>query len=138
MRVFLRKLWSTIKDLRLHSCLRWNMKLFSTQCQGIRPHLAARGKSHGFPRVASRTWDICSRDGGDVPSKVVYVQQHQDSSLLARDSIGLSSRPVSATGPLSIGVGGRRSLFTCHRILGFLSIFKRSQPSSNFVTSISQ
>ena len=94
----MRKLWSTIKDLRLHSCLRWNMKLFSTQRQVIRPHLVARGNSHGFSRVAWRTWDICSRDGGDGPSKVVYVQQHQDSSLLATDSTGFSSRTVSATG----------------------------------------
>ena len=72
------------------------MKLFSTQCQGVRPHLAARGKSHGFSRDASGTWDIISCDGGDGPSKVVYVQQHTDSSLLARDSLGFSSRHVSA------------------------------------------
>ena len=72
------------------------MKLFSMQCQGIRPHLAARGKSYGFSRVASGSWDIFSRDGGDGPSKVVYVQQHLDSSLIARDSLGFSSRHVSA------------------------------------------
>ena len=79
------------------------MKFFSTQCQGIRPQLEARGKSHGFSRVASGTWDIFSRDGGDGPSKVMSVQQHQDSSLLARDRLGYSSRQGSAIGSIFKG-----------------------------------
>ena len=85
------------------------MKFFSTQCQGIRPHLAARGKSHGFSRVASKTWDIFLCDGGDGPSKVGCVQQYQDSSLLARDILGFSSRHGSAIG--SLGNGSWRPKF---------------------------
>ena len=68
------------------------------QCQEIRPHLAERGKSHGFSRVASGTWDVLSCDGGDGVSKVVYVQRHQDSCQLARESLGFSSRHGSAIG----------------------------------------
>ena len=79
------------------------MKFFSMQCQGMRPHLAARGKSHGFSRVASGNWDIFSRDGRDGPSKIECVQQHQDSSLLARDRFGFSSRHGSAIGSLIKG-----------------------------------
>ena len=94
------------------------MKFFSMQWQGIRPHLAARGKSHGFSRVASGTLDIFSRDGGDGPSKVVCAHQRQDSSLLERDRLEFSSRHGIALGSLVKGVGGPRSLSTCHRDIG--------------------
>ena len=42
--------------------------------QGIGPHLVARGKSHGFSRVAAGTWGILSSYGGDVHSKLEFVQ----------------------------------------------------------------
>ena len=42
--------------------------------RGIGPHLAARVKSHGFPRVVAGTWGIFSSDGGDVQSKLEFVQ----------------------------------------------------------------
>ena len=42
--------------------------------QGIGPHLAARGKSHGFSPVAAGTWGIFSCYGGDVHSKLEFVQ----------------------------------------------------------------
>ena len=79
------------------------MEFFSTQWQGIWPHLVARGKSHGFSQVASGTWDIFSLDGRDGPSNIMCVQQHQDSSLLARDRLGFSSRHGSAIGSLVKG-----------------------------------
>ena len=94
----MRTLWSSIKELRLNSCFSWNMELFCTQCQGIRPHVASRQKSHGFSRVASGTWDIFSDNGRDSASKFVYVQRHQDSCLLVWDSLGFSSRHGTAIG----------------------------------------
>ena len=101
MRIFLWKLWSSIKKLKApfpfeleHEIFLYAMPLES---------LAGRGKSHGFSRVASGTWDIFSRDGRDGLSKVVCVQQHQDSSLLARDRLGFSSRNRSAIGSLVKG-----------------------------------
>ena len=36
-------------------CLIGKMQLLSMQCRAIGPHLVARGKSHGFSRVAAGT-----------------------------------------------------------------------------------
>ena len=44
------------------------------QCRGIGPHLVARGKSHGFSRVATGTWGIFSSYDGDAHSKREFVQ----------------------------------------------------------------
>ena len=41
---------------------------------GIRPHLAARGKSHGFAQVAAVTWGIFSSYARDVHSKLEFGQ----------------------------------------------------------------
>ena len=50
-----------------------NTELLSKQCRGIGPHLAARGKSHGFSRVAAGTWGIFSSYDGDAHSKREFV-----------------------------------------------------------------
>ena len=55
-------------------CLIGKTQLLWTQCRGIGPHLVARGKSHGFSRVAAGTWAIFSSYGGDVHSKLEFVQ----------------------------------------------------------------
>ena len=55
-------------------CLILKTQLLWTQCRGIGPQLAARGKSHGFFRVAAGTWGIFSSYGGDVHSKLDFVQ----------------------------------------------------------------
>ena len=52
----------------------------------------ASGKSNGFCRVAAGTWDIFSSYGGDGHSKLMFVQQRQDSCLLMRDTSVMSSR----------------------------------------------
>ena len=41
--------------------------------QGNRPQLVARGKSHGFSRVAAGTWGIFSSYAGDAHSKREFV-----------------------------------------------------------------
>ena len=43
------------------------------QFRGIGPHLVARGKSHGFSRVAAGTWGISSSYDGDAHFKPVFV-----------------------------------------------------------------
>ena len=55
---------------RLLTCLIGKTQLLRTQCGGIGPHLAGRGTSHGFSRVAAGTWCIFSSYGGDVLSKL--------------------------------------------------------------------
>ena len=52
----------------------WENAIALAQCRGIGLHLAARGKSHGFSRVAGGRWGIFSIYGGDVLSKLEFVQ----------------------------------------------------------------
>ena len=54
-------------------CLIGKTQLLWTQCRGIGPNLAGRGKSHGFSRVAAGTWGIFSSYSGDVHSKLEFV-----------------------------------------------------------------
>ena len=54
-------------------CLIAKTQLLRMQCRGIGPHLAGRGKSHGFSRVAAGTWGIFSSYDGDAHSKGEFV-----------------------------------------------------------------
>ena len=63
-------------------------ELLSMKCRGIRPHPAARGKSHEFSRVAAGTWCIFSSYGGDGHLKFGFLQQRQDSCLVKTDTSG--------------------------------------------------
>ena len=53
--------------------LDWENAIALHAMQGILPHLVARGKSHGFPRVAAGTWGIFSSYHGDAHSKREFV-----------------------------------------------------------------
>ena len=110
-----------------------NTELLCMHCRGIGPHLTARGKAYGFPRVPVGTWNIYSSYCGDGPSKLLFVPRHQDSCLVIRNTSGISSRLGRAIqmllkvrqetqGPFKVPTG----------ILGFLYIFKRSRASSPF------
>ena len=48
-------------------------QLLCMQCSGIRPHLVARGKSHGFSLVAAGSWVIFSSYDRDAHSKPEFV-----------------------------------------------------------------
>ena len=50
-------------------CLIGKTQLLCMQCRGIGPHLVARGKSHGFSRVAAGTCGTFSSYDGDAHSK---------------------------------------------------------------------
>ena len=56
-------------------CLIGNTELLSTQCRGIGPHLAARGKSHEFSRFAAGTCCIFANYDGDGHLKFGFVLQ---------------------------------------------------------------
>ena len=60
--------------------------------RGIRPDLEGRGKSNHFSQVVAGTWVIFSECDGDGASRLMYVQRHQDSYILVRDTSGFSSR----------------------------------------------
>ena len=103
------------------------------QCRRIELHLAVRGKSHGTSRVVGGSWGIFSSYSGDGPSKLVFVQQLQDSCLVTRDTSGISWRLGRARGTLlEVGHETQGPFPVSTVILGFLSIFKRSQASSPF------
>ena len=54
-------------------CLIGKMQLLCMECRGIGPHLVARGKSHGFSRVAAGNCVIFSSYDGDAHSKREFV-----------------------------------------------------------------
>ena len=65
-----------------------NMELLIMKCIGIGPHLAVRGKSLEFSRVAAGTWCIFSSYDGDGHLKLGFVQRRQDSRLVMTDTLG--------------------------------------------------
>ena len=54
-------------------CLIGKTQLLCMQCRGMGPHLVARGKTHGFFRVAAGTCGIFSSYDGDALSKREFV-----------------------------------------------------------------
>ena len=70
----------------LLTCLIGITQLLWPQCRWFGPLLAARGKSHGFSRVAAGIWGIFSSYSGDVHSKLEFVQWSQDTCLGMRDN----------------------------------------------------
>ena len=116
-------------------CLIGNTVLLHTQCRGIGPHLAARGKSHRFSRVAAVIWGMFSSYDRDDPSKLVLVQQHQDSCLVTRDISGISWRLGRAIRTLiEVRRETQCAFLVATVILGFLSIFNNSHASLPFET----
>ena len=102
-------------------------QLLCVQCRELGPHLVARGKSHGFWRVAAGSWVIFSCYGMDVHSKLKFVQRSQHTCLGTRDT----SRMQTTLGrticmPLEIKKEVRPPFLVGTVILGFLSIFKKS------------
>ena len=73
--VMLGTLWSSIKQIEALYVFDWEnaIALHAMQCRGIGPHLVARGKSHGYSRVAAGRWVIYSSYDGDAHSKREFV-----------------------------------------------------------------
>ena len=119
----------------LLTSLMGNMELLCMQCSGVGPHLAARGKSHGFSRVAAGTWCPFLSYGGDDHSKLLFVLLRQNSFLVTRETSGISTRFGGAIRMLlKVRPETECSLLVPTVILGFLSIFNKSQASSPFET----
>ena len=103
------------------------------QCKGIGPHLETRGKSHRFSQVVAGTSTIFSSYSMDDPSKLVFVQQRQDSCLVTRDTSGISKRLGRAIWTfLEVRPEMECPFLVAAVIFGFLSIFKESQASLPF------
>ena len=79
------------------------------------------------------TWATFSIYDGIGTSRLKFVQQSQDSCLFARDTSGFSSRLGREIGtPLQVRRKTQGPFPVATEILGFLSIFKKSQSSSPF------
>ena len=72
--VFLGILFSSIRKIGVPYVCDWEHGTLQQEMQGNRPHLAPRGMSHEFSRVVAGTWGIFSSYGGDVHSKLEFVQ----------------------------------------------------------------
>ena len=94
---------------------------------------SSHGEGSHFSRVAAGTWGIFWSYSGDGPSKLVFVQRCQDSCLVMTDTSGISSRLGRATGTLlEVRRETHGPIPVATGILGFLSIFKRTQGSPTF------
>ena len=88
MTVFLGILFSSIREIEVPYVFDWEHGTPQHEMQGIGPHIAARGKSHEFSRVAAVTGSIFSSYGGDGPLKLGFVRRSQDSILVIPDTSG--------------------------------------------------
>ena len=131
--MFLGSLWGSSKHIKSPYVFDGEHGITLHAMQGNRASFHGRGKFHGFSRVAAGTWNILSSYGGDDPSKIVFVQGHQDSCLVTRDTSGVSSRLGWAIWMLlEVRWETQSACLVATMILGFLSIFKKSQASSPF------
>ena len=79
------------------------------------------------------TWGTFSSYDRDGHSKLVFVQRRQDSCVVMRENSEISTRLDRATGMLlELRQKTEGPLLVSTVILGFLSIFKKSQASSAF------
>ena len=110
-----------------------NTEFLCMQCMGIGPHLSAMGKSHCFSQFVAGTLGIFSSYDGDGPSKLVFVQQRQDTCLVVRATLGFSLNIGREIGtPLEVRQETQGPFTVATGILGFLSILKRRLALSPF------
>ena len=84
------------------------------------------------------TWGILSSYCLDGHSKLVFVQQRQDSCLVVRETLGISPRLGRAIrNRLELRRENQGHFLLATVILGCLSIFKKSQALSPFEALIS-
>ena len=89
--------------------------------------------SHGISQVAAGTWGIFSSYSGGGLSKLHFVQPSQDDCLVMTDTSGIQTRLGRIIQTLlEVRWETKRHFVVSTEILGFLSIFKKSQASSPF------
>ena len=86
-----------------------------------------------FSRIAAGTWDIFSCYGRDDPSQLLFVQRRQESSILMKDTSGISMRLGRGIQTLFEVIWETEGAFLVATVIFvFLSIFKKSQATSPF------
>ena len=103
--------------------------------QGKRASSHGEGEVSWFFSSCCGTWGIFSSYGGDGHLKLMFVQRRQDSYLVTRDTSGISTRLGRAIRThFEVRRETESPFLVATLILGFLSIFKKSQSSSPFET----
>ena len=103
------------------------------QVQGIQASLRPRGMSHGISRVGAGTWSIFSSYSGVRHSKLHFVQHSQVSCLVRTDTSGIYARFARIIQMLlEVRWETKRPFPVSTEILGFISIFKKSQALAPF------
>ena len=133
MAVFLGTLWSSIKQIKAPYMFDWEHGIALPALQGN------RASSHSEGEV-SRISSSCSGNLGYIlelrwgwPFKTRVCQRCQDSCLLMRDTSGISTRLGRAIRMLlEVRRETEGPFLVATVLLGFLSIFKKSQASSPF------
>ena len=134
MTVFLGTLWSSIKQVKSPYMFDGEHRIALHVVQGNRASSLGEGEVSSFFSICGSNLGHILQLHGDGPSKLVFVQRCQDSFLITRDNSGISSRLGRAIGTLlSMSRETKGSFPVPTGILGFLSIFNRSQASSPFV-----
>ena len=111
----------------------WEHGIALHEMQGIESHLPTRWMSHGISRVSAGTWGIFASYSGDGHSKLHIVQRNQDSCPVMMDTSGIYSRLVRIIQTLlELRCETKRPVLVSTEMLGFVSIFKKSQASSHF------
>ena len=105
---------------------RRNVVFLSRHCSGKGPHLALRGESRGFSRIASGRLGFLSSCDGDLRGPLVLPQESQVSVRVARGLSGFLSSRCRSIGPhLSLRLEPQGSSPVLTWISGFLWSFNR-------------
>ena len=105
---------------------RRNVVFLSRHCSGKGPHLALRGESRGFSRIASGRLGFLSSCDGDLRDLFVLPQESQVSVRVARGLSGFLSSRCRSIGPyLDLGLEPQGSSPVLTWIFGFLWSFNR-------------
>ena len=92
--MFLGTLWSSIKQIKVPYVFYWEHGNALHAMQVNWASYRGKGDVSFFSRVATGTLCIIFSYGKDDPSKLVFVQRHQDSGLVTMDNSGISKRLV--------------------------------------------
>ena len=119
--------------MSLLRCLIGNTEFLCTQCWRFGPLLPPRGMSHGVARVDGGNWNLFQCYSPDGHSKIHFVQRSQDSCLVRTETSGICTRLGRIIQRLlEVRWETKRPFLVSTEILGFLSIFKKSQASAPF------
>ena len=82
-------LWSSVKHIKDPYMFDWEQFIALHAMQGNRASSLGEAEVSWFFSSCGGNWGIFSTYGGDGHSKLVFVQQHQDSCLVTMDTSGV-------------------------------------------------